>query len=626
MMLVRDVSQISVSPDGERVVYVVTDRVMTDDKSEYLSQIWLSNSDGTGNVQLTFGETSSVNPQWSYDGKWLAFTSKRGDEKSKTQIFRLRIQGGEAEKLTDEKSDIGDFHWSPDDSQIAFLMIDPKTEEDEKREKAKNDWRWFEEDLKYQRLSLLNVGEKTTRLLTSDNRQVMLMDWSPDGKEIAFLHTKAPGADYWTESDLSLLKLESGEIRLLTTAPGAKSHPFFSPDGKQIATTISDHPTRWAGFANLAVIPASGGEPRLLSETCNGSPNLAGWSEDGKSLIFSENIGTLTQPSSVEIASGETTNYDHGNALQSEFKLNVARTHVGFRRVTNEAPVEAFVTSLKKFNPVQVSRANSEFPGHPVGRTEVIRWKSPDGEEIEGLLTYPVDHTPGHSVPLILNIHGGPAGVFQQGHIASATIYPIAAFSSNGFAVLRPNPRGSTGYGKRFRYANEKDWGGKDYQDLMSGVDHLIASGFADPNRTGVMGWSYGGFMTSWVISQTNRFKAASIGAPVTNLTSFTGTADIPSFLPDYFGAQPWDDPAIYEKHSPVLQMQGATTPALIQHCEGDLRVPISQGYEVYNALKQQGVEVRMLVLPRQDHSPREPRALLKIMQTNLEWMQKHLQ
>ncbi|MEI6430876.1 MAG: prolyl oligopeptidase family serine peptidase, partial [bacterium] len=204
-------------------------------------------------------------------------------------------------------------------------------------------------------------------------------------------------------------------------------------------------------------------------------------------------------------------------------------------------------------------------------------------------------------------------------------IYSAALFAAQGIAVLRPNPRGSTGYGSKFRHANLKDWGGDDYLDLMAGVVFAVTKGIADKDRLGVMGWSYGGFMTSWIITHTQRFKAASIGAPVTNLVSFNGTADIPSFLPSYFGAEFWDDPDIYATHSPISFVKDVSTPALIQHCEGDIRVPISQGLEFYNALRRQNVPVRMLRIPRQTHGPTEPRMYVKIMASNLEWFQKYL-
>jgi dipeptidyl aminopeptidase/acylaminoacyl peptidase len=226
---------------------------------------------------------------------------------------------------------------------------------------------------------------------------------------------------------------------------------------------------------------------------------------------------------------------------------------------------------------------------------------------------------------LLVVIHGGPTGVFTQSSLAgSRSVYPLATFSSR-YAILRVNPRGSSGYGQKFRFANLKDWGGGDYMDIMAGVDRVIEMAVADPERLGVMGWSYGGYMTSWTITQTKRFKAASVGAGVTNLMSFIGTADIPSFIPDYFEGQPWEKLELYRSHSAMFNVKGVTTPTLIQHGEADERVPISQGYEFYNALKVQKVPVRMIVLPRMPHGPNEPKMVLKAKQTNLEWFEKYI-
>jgi dipeptidyl aminopeptidase/acylaminoacyl peptidase len=212
--------------------------------------------------------------------------------------------------------------------------------------------------------------------------------------------------------------------------------------------------------------------------------------------------------------------------------------------------------------------------------------------------------------------------VFTRAFTAGPTPYPVAGFADRGYAVLRANVRGSSGYGFDFRNANYRDWGGGDYQDIMSGVDAVIARGVADPERLGVMGWSYGGFMTSWIITQTQRFKAASVGAGVTNLMSFTGTADIPSFIPDYFGGEFWTDGGLdkWRAHSAMFHVDKVATPTLVQHGESDLRVPVSQGYELYNALKRRGVKTRMVVYPRQPHGIQEPKLMLDALNRNLEW------
>jgi dipeptidyl aminopeptidase/acylaminoacyl peptidase len=198
-------------------------------------------------------------------------------------------------------------------------------------------------------------------------------------------------------------------------------------------------------------------------------------------------------------------------------------------------------------------------------------------------------------------------------------------FAARGYAILRPNPRGSGGYGKTFRFANVNDWGGKDYGDIMAGVDHVIAMGVADPDRMAVMGWSYGGFMTSWIVTQTARFRAAVVGAGVTNLWSFTGTADIPGFLPDYFEGEPWEAFENYRKHSPMSYVKGVRTPTLILHGAADERVPTSQGYEFYSALKRQGADVRMVVYPRTPHSPQEPKFIQDLMQRHLDWVERYI-
>lgn len=279
---------------------------------------------------------------------------------------------------------------------------------------------------------------------------------------------------------------------------------------------------------------------------------------------------------------------------------------------------------VKGGSPQRVSRANDDLPKLPLGDTQVIHWKGPDGLDIEGLLTYPAGYETGKKYPLILNIHGGPTGVFGENYIGRFAVYPLATFASRGYAILRPNPRGSGGYGKKFRFGNLGDWGGKDYQDDMAGVDHVIAMGIADPDRLAVMGWSYGGFMTSWIITHTNRFKAASVGAGVTNLWSFTGTADIPGFLPDYFGGEPWDQFKAFTEHSPMSFVKNVKTPTLVLHGESDVRVPTSQGYELYHALKRMGVTTKMVVYPRTPHGPREPKFILDIAQRNVDWTDKY--
>ncbi|MFN2494051.1 MAG: prolyl oligopeptidase family serine peptidase [Pyrinomonadaceae bacterium] len=627
-MKVNNIGAIRVSPDGKKVAYTVNSAVMTPEKSEYVSQIWLANTDGTDNLQLTYAEKSSDNPQWSPDGKMIAFTSERT---GKNNLFVLRLVGGDAEQLTDVKTSVGSFAWAPDGRRIAFVMRDAASDAEDKNSKGKDDWRWIDESVKINRLNVITLdkdanGKREPRALTGEANVAPGFDWSPDGRTIVFVRTKMPKADYWTTSDLLAVDVTSGKVTTLAATNASEAEPAFSPDGKWLAFTVSDDPPRWAGYRRIAIIPAGGGGPRLLSETFDAQPGVIDWSADGKRIYFAETRGTTSRLSAIDIATGAISEINKRNEVLGSFNLNRNRMMLGFTMQALDKAPEAFVSNINSFSPVQISRANAELPKLPLGKTEVLKWKSSDGVDVEGLLTYPVGYKSGTRVPLLLVIHGGPAGVFTQGFLpGSRGVYPVASFASNGFAVLRVNPRGSSGYGHKFRFANIKDWGGGDYQDLMTGVDHVIQMGVADPERLGVMGWSYGGFMTSWVITQTHRFKAASVGAGVTNLMSFIGTADIPSFIPDYFEGQPWEKLDVYRAHSAMFNAKGVTTPTLIQHGEADERVPISQGYEFYNALKVQNVPVRMIVLPRMPHGPNEPKMVLKSKHTNLEWFEKYL-
>jgi|CXWL01.1.fsa_nt_gi dipeptidyl aminopeptidase/acylaminoacyl peptidase len=620
----------SVSPSGSWVVYTVTNEVIAADKSEYVTQIWLASIDGKQNMQLTFADKSSTNPKWSPDGNWIAFTSTRKDNKS--NLYVLRVGGGEAEMITDVKSGVGNFEWSPDGKWIAFSMTDAKSEDEEKNDKGRNDFRWVDENIKLSRLYVMPVakdanGKREPRKLTTNNRSISGFDWAPDGTKIAVSHVSDPRADFWPSSDVAIVDVASGLLTPFASTSAAESSPTYSPDGKWIAMSVSDGPVRWAQSNRIHVVPVGGGAAKVMPMSHDGQPGIVGWTPDGTRVMFTEAKGTGTALNEANVAAGAVREADYQDAVITGVNITRVGSTYGQAMVQQNtmSPPEVYAGVMGQSQMRRVSNANADIAKMAVGKTEVIKWKSKDGREIEGLLTYPNNYTAGTRVPLILNVHGGPAGVFNQSYIGGRGVYPIATFASKGYAVLRPNPRGSSGYGTEFRRANTKDWGVGDYQDIMTGVDHVIAMGVADPNKLGVMGWSYGGYMTSWIVTQTKRFKAASAGAPVTNLMSFNGTADIPGFVPDYFGGQSWEIPDVYSKHSAMFNIKGVTTPTLIQHGEADVRVPISQGYEFYNALKAQGVPTRMIVLPRQPHGPNEPKMQLAAMQSNLEWFEKYL-
>ncbi len=621
-MRFKRVSSVVPSPDGTRVAFLVAEAVMDGEKSEWLSHVHLAAADGSSSLQLTRGEKSATAPRWSPDGRFVAFLSSRN---GKANVWRIPIGGGEAEMITDEKGGISAFEWAPDGRSIAFVMRDPKTEEEEKADKEKRDWRTLDERIKMNRLYVSPAeraadGTRRARLLTPGAMSVNDFSWSPDGRAIAFEHQRTPLADDWITSDISEVVVESGAVRALAAGPAAEADPHYSPDGASIAFTVSDTPPSWALDTRAHVMPAAGGAGRALAATPDSRPELLGWTADGRRLIVADVEGV--RPRLIALPADGTAAAPLGPSglVVGGAALNRRGTALGFVGGDSDRPPEPYVSPVAEtISATQVARVQPAVE-MPLGRTETISWKSSDGLAIEGLLTYPVGYRPGTRVPLLVVVHGGPAGVFTRTFIGTASPYPIAAFAAEGYAVLRCNPRGSSGYGKVFRHANKGDWGGGDYRDIMTGVDHVIGLGVADPDRLGIMGWSYGGFMTSWVVTQTKRFKAASVGAAVTNLMSFTGTADIPGFVPDYFGGEYWDVFDKWRTHSAMFNVKGVTTPTIIQHGEADVRVPVSQGYEFYNALKRQGVTVRMTVYPRQPHGFTEPKMTLDAARANLDW------
>lgn len=627
----KNVTAVRVSPDGKRVVYTVREAVTTDDRSEYVNQIYISNLNGGNVIQLTRGEKNSSNPKWNPDGTWIAFTSNRD---GKNNLYILPVNGGESEKITDVKTGVGNFDWSPDGNAIAYIINDASTDQEEKNKKSKNDWYYFDEDYKQNRLAITwlhekdSTGKRKQTNLTKENRSINSFDWSPDTKSIVYSHGKTPLVNDNMYTDISLIDINTGKVRPIATTNAGEDSPIFSPDGKWIAYISSEDPVVWAGRNIVQIVPTEGGPVKKLSATPNSSAELIAWNSDGRSVYVGDNNKTLYSIYEMSVDGKSVKEFNKGSKdLLSTANLNSSGTHWGFLLQNPGMAPEAYVSTVSNYSPSKITNIHADMVSKPLPKTEVISWKSFDGKEIEGILTYPLNYEQGKKYPLILNIHGGPAGVFLQNFIAgNQSVYPIAAIAEKGIFVLRPNPRGSTGYGVDFRIANQRDWGGGDYKDLMAGVDHVIKMGIADPEKLGVMGWSYGGFMSSWIVGHTTRFKAASIGAPAVNLISQDGTSDIAEFLHSYNQKYFWEDFDVYVNQSPLKYVGNVQTPVLLQHGEQDERVPFSQSKEFYMALKRKGVPVRLLVLPRQPHGPVEPKMVLKTMQSNVEWFVEQLQ
>lgn len=624
-MQVKRVSAVVPSPDGAFVAFQVATAIMDDETSEWRSQIHLARADGSDPRQLTRGKHSASAPAWSPDGKWIAFVTDRSGQRN---LWRIRIDGGEAVQVTDVAGSVGAFAWSPDGRQFAFTMAEPEIEAEERRARQHDDALVVDADLKMVQLYVVSAEAAAPgagRALTSTDISLATtftgraFDWSPDGRRIVFQQMPSPKVNDFPATDLSIVDVASGETRVLANSGAREFEPRFSPDGRWIAFRKSDDPVSWAFTSQVHLIAPDGTGERALHHTFDRQATIVGWEARGDRVLVSETRGTINRLTALPIDGGSPVDVSHPDLMVNSPSLNRTGTSVGFTSESPTRPPEAFVSPADRVRPVQVSHVQT-VPDLPLGRTEVIRWTSDDGTEVEGLLTYPVGYREGRPVPLLVIVHGGPTGVFTQSFIGSRGAYPIAAFAAQGYAVLRANPRGSSGYGKEFRYANYGDWGGGDFRDIMSGVDATVARGVADADRLGVMGWSYGGYMTSWVITQTHRFKAASVGAGLPNLMSFSGTTDVPGFVPDYFGGDFWDVPDAWQSRSAMFNIKGVTTPTLIQHGEQDRRVPISQAYELRNALMRQGVDVTMVVYPRQPHGIREPKLQLDAMHRNLSW------
>ena len=623
-MKIKSISQTEISNDGKSIAYVVREPIMEGKKSEYLSQIWVTDIESKENIQYTFNQKSSSSPKFSPDGKKIAFLSSRS---GKNQIWIMNTLGGEARMLTKEKKGVRSIKWSPDGKMISFLKSDDDTEDEIKSKENKTDVILVDKNFKYSHIYSYHFDEDTVTKVTSGNYSVNSFDYSPNGKKIIFSHQEDTNINTgFINTDISVIDSDGKNLRLLVDRPGRDGNPIFSGDGNKFAFISSGGKQESIGLGDVFVYDLKNDEIKKLANTFNRSSNIISWTSDDEYLLISESVKTTGQllllPTNGDrYISWSKEKYNNGvisSVVKSKFSEKIVLCYENLN-----TPVEVYISETNKPSFEKLSDINNlKYP--KLSKTEIISWKSYDGKEIEGILTYPKNYKKGSKYPVILQIHGGPAGVFSERFNGRPGIYMTEYFSEKGYITIKPNPRGSTGYGKEFRYANYKDWGFGDYEDVVSGVDKVIEMGIGDPDRQFVMGWSYGGYLTSFIVTKTNRFKAASMGAGLPNLISMVTTTDIQDYLVAHMGAEFWEDYDTYEKHSAIYQIKNTKTPTQIIHGSNDLRVPFTQGQEFYRALDRLGVDTEMVVYPRTPHGPREPKFLMDVSDRILTWFEKY--
>ncbi len=625
----KSVSAPQISPDGRYVAYLVQQANW--EENEFVTQIWLANT-GTGErIQLTSGKKSSDNPRWSPDSRRLAFTSKRD---GKAQIYVISAAGGEAAQLTSEEADVTGIEWSPDGASIAFTSAGPERKALKDRKEKYGEFLIVTGDYNMIRLWQVKVpseipgdvkkAPKPEPLTNSDQFSVNGFAWSPDGKRIALSASRDPDLSSQDTEQIYVLDLGDLHVRKLLDSGGPNTRPQWSPDGRTIAyVTANGQPFFYYGNRVIAVVPADGGTPRVLTQEFDENAALIDWGHGG--IYFA---GLNKTDAHIYRLNPETRAIQRldGSAQFHVTGVTFSKDHAKFAGVGAAADHfgEVLVSSATQFAPTYLSDVTSQWKDFRLATREVVSWKSVDGAAIEGILMKPADYDSTRRYPLLVVIHGGPTGVDTTVRVGDR-YYPVEMFAAKGALVLRPNYRGSAGYGAKFRALNVRNLGIGDYEDVISGVDSLIAKGLVDKDRVASMGWSEGGYISAFITCYSDRFKAVSVGAGISDWTTYYVNTDIHPFTRQYLKATPWEDAEIYRKTSPITYVNRAKTPTLIQHGDQDKRVPPPNSFELYQALKDRGVPVKLILYKGFGHPIDKPKEQRAVMEHNYEWFSRYI-
>jgi len=621
---VARVSTPRISPDGSRVAYLVAENDTEKEQSwKFVTHLWVVPSAGPASAarQFTRGEKSVSNVEWSPEGKILAFTMDAGEEKeAKPQVWFMYADGGEPWQVTKHKSGVRGFQISPDGKTLLLTATAPVNEEEEKRTKKKDDAVVVDHDFKMAQLWTWNIATGEEKQISKGDFTVSDARWSPDGAHISFTTNPTPRLDESPMQTAWVLDVASGAQRKLVQTADPTHTARWSPDGKWIAYLGS------AGLfiykQNLFVVEASGGTPKKLSGSFELNAGEPVWSKDGKQIYFSSDDHEALRVFGADVATGAIRPLSNTTAVVNLAGISAnGQTAVGTLGDPTH-PDEVFRSDLSFGSLQRITNQNAWLTEYALGASEVVRWKSSkDGMEIEGIVTKPVEFDGTHKVPFLLNPHGGPTGASLLSFNPTEQI-----MAANGYMVLQPNFRGSSGRGEKFATANQNDWGDGDYKDDMSGVQAMVDKGWADPERLGAFGWSYGGYMTMWIDTQTDRFKAISPGAGLPDLYSMYSQTDIHRYMTMFMGMKaPWDNFQEYWDHSPMKFVANVKTPTMILHGQADTRVPIPQSEEFYRALYERHVPVEFVTYPRENHGFVEPRHIQDRWQRYLVFFGKYL-
>ncbi len=640
---IREVEGPKLSPDAQWVAYTVKTPSLKEDNSE--QRIWMVPFAGGEAVPLTAEGVSSGNPRWSPDGKYLAFLSAR--QEGKTQVWLLNRIGGEAQRLTETPQDVDTFEWSPDSKRLCLILRDPTTEEleaakkkdddkegeDKPAQKKKNKTQkpWVIDRLQFKvdevgyldrrrtHLYIFDLATKKLTQITSGDYDDSDPAWSPDGAQLAFTSNRSSDPDRNYNNDIWTVAAgntdKGAHPTQLTTNPGDDHAPTWSPDGKWIAYVTQTEPKLFEyATRHLAVSPATGGEAKILTRSLDRNVDQIRFATDSKSLYFIADDDGTQNVCRIAITGGEVTRPIGGRVMVYSYSL-AKSGEIAAQIDKMDRPSEVYALPASGGAPKQITHTNDALISQlKLSPGEYVHFKSQDGTTVSGYLYKPLDYTPGKKVPTLLRPHGGPVWAWY------AEFQPdIQLFAANGYAVLLPNPRGSSGYGQKYCQAIFADWGNKDYQDDLAFVDYAVEQGIADPDKLGVGGWSYGGISTDFIIGQTTRFKAAISGAGEALNTALYGHDQYQKDYETELG-RPWENEALWDKLSPFYKVAKITTPTLFMGGNIDWNVPILGGEQMYQALKSLGRETELVVYPDEYHEFKTPSHMKDRLQRYLAW------